>query len=383
MAILDRPMFQRRLTKDQLRQYGLPAFANGGVVKMRNGGLPFLPNKPQDSSFSKILENRTNLPFRPNIKPETAITEVLEDRPTFPSTGLTIPTQVAEEETTTEFTPELKPLPERKKQLMEKDKKDKLTPETSGDRKLFDAFKKKSETYRNILKEYGEDDFRTQAFLQLAQFGLNLASAQGSNFLDKVATASKDPLANFAKLAQDKSSFMKELDFLALQKAEGEIAKEEERAFEKEEARLEREQDLRIAMLKDEDKSTIQKIADSLIGKKDPNSGEIYTAETAYQQAMKNYLFEKTQLREEYEQKRYTFYRDQDESVEEAKRLAKEDTDAIYGKPIDEEPLLDDKIPVLTSQEQWPTIEIGSKFKIKDKTYEKTGPNPTDFREVE
>ena len=33
MAILDRPLFQRRPTMDQLRQYGLPAFANGGVVQ--------------------------------------------------------------------------------------------------------------------------------------------------------------------------------------------------------------------------------------------------------------------------------------------------------------------------------------------------------------
>jgi hypothetical protein len=127
------------------------------------------------------------------------------------------------------------------------------------------------------------------------------------DFLDKVATASRDPLANFAKLAQDKSSFMKELDFLALQKAEGEITKEEERAFQKEEARLEREQDLRIAMLKEEDKTQIQKIADGLVGKKNPNTGEIYTVETAYAQAMKNYLFEKTPLREEYEQDRLHF----------------------------------------------------------------------------
>jgi hypothetical protein len=365
MAILDRPLFQRRLTKDELRGYGLPAFANGGVVqKFANGG-----------------GTRLDL-YKKKIDPETAITDLVEDRPTLPATGMTIPSSVYEQETVTdtlsEFTPELKPIPERKKELMEKDKKDKLTPETSGDRELLDKFKKKSETYRNILKEYGEDDFRTQAFLQLAQFGLNLASAQGSNFLDKVATASRDPLANFAKLAQDKSSFMKELDFLALQKAEGEIAKEEERAFQKEEARLEREQDLRIAMLKEEDKTQIQKIADGLVGKKNPNTGEIYTVETAYAQAMKNYLFEKTPLREEYEQDRFTFYRDQDESVTEAKRLAQEDADAIYG-----ESFTDDEIPVLTSQEQWPTIEIGSKFKIKDKTYEKTGPNPTDYREVE
>jgi len=39
MAILDRPLFQRRLTTNQLRGYGLPAFANGGIVqKFANGG---------------------------------------------------------------------------------------------------------------------------------------------------------------------------------------------------------------------------------------------------------------------------------------------------------------------------------------------------------
>jgi len=32
-------MFQRRLTKDELKAYGLPAFANGGIVqKFANGG---------------------------------------------------------------------------------------------------------------------------------------------------------------------------------------------------------------------------------------------------------------------------------------------------------------------------------------------------------
>ena len=37
MAILDRPLFQRRPTRDQLRGYGLPAFANGGIVGMGPG----------------------------------------------------------------------------------------------------------------------------------------------------------------------------------------------------------------------------------------------------------------------------------------------------------------------------------------------------------
>ena len=39
MAILDRPLFKKRINKDLLRQYGIPAFANGGVVqRFTNGG---------------------------------------------------------------------------------------------------------------------------------------------------------------------------------------------------------------------------------------------------------------------------------------------------------------------------------------------------------
>jgi hypothetical protein len=364
MAILDRPLFQRRPTRDELRRYGLLAFANGGIVYANTGGLQMQSAelKPGGKVPGRRYYNKETGKFEVyQPEPETAITslvqlkrqaedqsmkdlEDLQDRREPPVTEETTTTteETTPEETTTTTEEETTTTNEE------------MAPQTSGDRELFDKFKKKSETYRNILKEYGEDDFRTQAFLQLAQFGLNLASAQGSNFLDKVAKASRDPLANFAKLAQEKSSFMKELDFLALQKAEGEIAKEEERAFQKEEARLEREQDLRIAMLKEEDKSAIQKIADSLVGKKDPNTGEIYTAETAYQQAIKNHLFQKTKSREDYEQERFTFYRDQDDTVtvEQAKILAQEDVDAIYGESIDDKVLTDEIIKKAMEQNQ-------------------------------
>jgi hypothetical protein len=363
MAILDRPLFQRRPTRDELRRYGLPAFANGGIVYANTGGLQMQSAelKPGGKVPGRRYYNKETGKlevYQP--EPETAITSVLkkdyEDKILrdlkTPPPVLTQPTVTEETTTTTEET-----TPEETTTTTEEETtttNEEMAPQTSGDRELFDKFKKKSETYRNILKEYGEDDFRTQAFLQLAQFGLNLASAQGSNFLDKVAKASRDPLANFAKLAQEKSSFMKELDFLALQKAEGEITKEEERAFQKEEARLEREQDLRIAMLKEEDKSAIQKIADSLVGKKDPNTGEIYTAETAYQQAIKNHLFQKTKSREDYEQERFTFYRDQDDTVtvEQAKILAQEDVDAIYGESIDDKVLTDEIIKKAMEQNQ-------------------------------
>jgi hypothetical protein len=363
MAILDRPLFQRRPTRDELRRYGLLAFANGGIVYANTGGLQMQSAelKPGGKVPGRRYYNKETGKlevYQP--EPETAITSVLkkdyEDKILrdlkTPPPVLTQPTVTEETTTTTEET-----TPEETTTTTEEETtttNEEMAPQTSGDRELFDKFKKKSETYRNILKEYGEDDFRTQAFLQLAQFGLNLASAQGSNFIDKVAKASRDPLANFAKLAQEKSSFMKELDFLALQKAEGEITKEEERAFQKEEARLEREQDLRIAMLKEEDKSAIQKIADSLVGKKDPNTGEIYTAETAYQQAIKNHLFEKTKSREDYQQKRFTFYRDQDDTVtvEQAKILAQEDVDAIYGESIDDKVLTEEIIKKAMEQNQ-------------------------------
>ena len=61
MAILDRPMFQRRLTKDQLRAYGIPAFANGGIVqKFDNGGDVTIP--PGYQYDNKALGQTTGSP---------------------------------------------------------------------------------------------------------------------------------------------------------------------------------------------------------------------------------------------------------------------------------------------------------------------------------
>jgi len=60
----------------------------------------------------------------------------------------------------------------------------------------------------------------SQGFLQLAQFGLNLAAAQGSNFADKVAKSAKDPLTAFAKLAQDAQNDEKGIQLAALKSAE-------------------------------------------------------------------------------------------------------------------------------------------------------------------
>ena len=109
MAILDRPMFQRRLTKDELRGYGIPAFANGGVVKLKKGGDPLGLFNPGGYAQEKLEEEAkepkvmlsdifgdTN--YQDRIEPETAITDFV--RPTGPATGMTIPSSVYEEEET-------------------------------------------------------------------------------------------------------------------------------------------------------------------------------------------------------------------------------------------------------------------------------------------
>ncbi len=221
MAILDRPLFQRRPTKDELRRYGLPAFANGGVIKMRNGGLPFTPN----------------------IKPETAITDLVEDRPTLPATGMTIPSSVYEEsrEPLPEFTPEIKPIPEKKQKLMDEEKeREKKQKEIEDLDELKKKYLEKSELYKELLGN-PKEMIKQQGFLQLAQFGLNLASAQGSNFLDKVAKSATDPLNAFAELGRKAYEDERAVNLLALEATERDIESEREAELEKEIAALEAE----------------------------------------------------------------------------------------------------------------------------------------------
>ena len=56
MAILDRPLFRRPLTKDELRMYGLPAFANGGIVHLKKGGDPLGLFNPGGYAQEKMKE---------------------------------------------------------------------------------------------------------------------------------------------------------------------------------------------------------------------------------------------------------------------------------------------------------------------------------------
>ena len=241
MAILDRPMFQRRLTKDELRGYGIPAFANGGVVqKFANGG-----------------GTRLDL-YKKKIEPKTAITDLVEDRPTLPATGMIIPSSVYEQETTTETIQDGPDIELKEKPTPPKDLEQTGDGEMKMDdsRLAFERFKKKSDFYKDVLSKYGEDDMRTQGFLQLAQFGLNLMSQAGGNFLDKVAKSAQDPLKAFADIAARNTQAQKELDVLALKQVEDEIATEKQNEF-----------DLALQAIKNSggtDKVKVEKYADIL-----------------------------------------------------------------------------------------------------------------------
>ena len=222
MAILDRPMFQRRPTKEELRQYGLPAFANGGIVYMQKGGDPlglFRPKRqdeiePETAISSLVDENYEDKIIRDQKNPPPVLTQPTVTEETTTTTEETTP----EEETTTT--------------------KEQIKQEGSGEIKMDDSrlalerFKNKSDFYKSILAKYGEEDMRTQGFLQLAQFGLNLMSQAGGNFLDKVAKSAQDPLKAFAQIAAENTQTQKEIDVLALKQIEDEIATEKQNEFE-------------------------------------------------------------------------------------------------------------------------------------------------------
>ena len=318
MAILDRPMFRRPLTKDQLRGYGLPAFANGGVVqKFKTGGKvdlgytesgaisdkpifnPFKGLSKQDydrMSASEVLEFyygvgssdlMSQLGFTPappglaagqagaletsvELQEKDAartqgatkdrkeqrekeefksIGEVLEDvLPKADEEGTTRVPPAEEKKKQEEFLEqmtkeELKKLDPRLVD-MEKKKTTGTTEDTGGDtsttdeepdpvkersdmERLKELAKERSALYKELIGD-PEKMRRQQGFLQLAQFGLNLASARGGNLAEKIATSAKDPLQTFAALAREAAQDERAIEVAAIEGAERELALEKE-----------------------------------------------------------------------------------------------------------------------------------------------------------
>ena len=235
MAILDRRLFQRPLTRDQLRMYGLPAFANGGVVYLKKGGDPLGLFNPGGYAQEKMEEEGRK------EEAETALTNLVKNNYDDQIIRESKKEVITPEETTVEEEVSEGPDIELKKKPSKEEieairERIEGTGETEVD-KLKKRFLDKSKLYKEILGD-SEKMRKEQGFLQLAQFGLNLASAQGANFLDKVAKSAKDPLNAFAELGRKAFEDERAVELLALEATEGEIAKEKEAELEKEIAEL-------------------------------------------------------------------------------------------------------------------------------------------------
>jgi hypothetical protein len=269
MAILDRPMFQRPLTKDELRQYGIPAFANGGIVKMSNGGDPlglFTPGglgkqimeekearpkmnlddiiaSPTESAsienqikrLETIIRNKkSNNPDADTSAEEAKIAELKKELVTAQQEEVKdIATPVPEDIRTAKTTTELKEAilnqggPGTSEVVEEKTESitdDLGEPEKQRLSDLEALVKERSELYKKMLGD-PKEGLKQQGLLQLAQFGLNLASARGGNLAEKIAKSAQDPLQAFATLGREAMKDERAIEMLAIKGAEDELGR--------------------------------------------------------------------------------------------------------------------------------------------------------------
>jgi hypothetical protein len=93
--------------------------------------------------------------------------------------------------------------------------------------RLRELAKERSALYKELIGD-PEKMRRQQGFLQLAQFGLNLASARGGNLAEKIAKSAKDPLKTFAALAREAAQDERAIEVAAIEGAEKQLALEKE-----------------------------------------------------------------------------------------------------------------------------------------------------------
>lgn len=387
MAILDRPMFQRRPTKDELRQYGLPAFANGGIVYMQKGGDPSGLFKPGGLG-QKIKEEKEKKPkvmlsdifgdtnIQDRIEPETAITDLVtnyddqiiresmkpksstdatETTPTFPSGALDSTLKLEAEQGNEN-----------------KNKKDDGPKPVDDTEELKKKYLKESKLLKEILGD-NKEMVKRQGFLQLAQFGLNLASAQGANFLDKVAKSAKDPLNAFAELGRKAFEDERAIELMALEQVRAKEAAdteyERELAKEERQATLAKElQEMKVAGAEDD----LLKIYKSAYGEeagerkfleyKEAGTGQ---TKTDFVAGIVSDLIATNQY-------------SGDEGLARATEQAQDIGDKIYGPDTDETKQGD--VKTMSSESDWQNIKVGEQFVLPDgRTGTKTGNTLTDY----
>ncbi len=281
MAILDRPLFQRRPTMDQLRQYGLPAFANGGVVqRFDNGGDVNKPNFREPINVKQKFDEATTEMLDPAVKQEA----IKQGR--FFSPAASLKEQIAllektiaykeangidasadkaelnnlkaqlvqEQKEVTAIKEESTPVPKELTDALEtgdtekvketlltqegpgqdieikakieeqENDRDPLGPEKDKLSELEALVRERSDLYKKILGD-PKEGLKQQGLLQLAQFGLNLASARGGTFAEKIAKSAKDPLQTFAALGRESLKDERAIEMLAIKGAEDEMAR--------------------------------------------------------------------------------------------------------------------------------------------------------------
>jgi len=264
MAILDRPLFQRRPTRDELMAYGLPAFANGGIVYMKKGGLPFFQEAnqtaipktpgvtiPQEETEAKVRYEMDDKGNTVKITEKTITVKgqprVVEDREIIkkadtstgkpPQLGGKTPDKETDLESVMDTEKEFFDRQLENQKDKEEEKADpegpivpkvKATPEREKRDTLADLVKQRSELYKKLLGD-PKEMMKQQGFLQLAQFGLNLASARGGNLAEKIAKSAKDPLEAFAALAREAAKDERAIEVAAIEAGESQLARQEER----------------------------------------------------------------------------------------------------------------------------------------------------------
>jgi len=248
MAILDRPMFQRPLTKDQLRMYGIPAFANGGIVGYAEAGEvevidEEIITKPNgDIVRVKTIRQKTPRGFVTRkieevLDPATLTQEsknprIKDDKKDNKVGGQSTLRLASEMEAGAENVAKSA----RSTEEVVSDTVDRRQEElaesgfasTGGERnRLTDLealVKERSDLYKKILGDPREG-LKQQGLLQLAQFGLNLASARGGNLAEKIAKSAKDPLQTFAALGRESMKDERAIDMIAIKGAEEELGR--------------------------------------------------------------------------------------------------------------------------------------------------------------
>ena len=303
MAILDRPLFKKKINKNLLRQYGIPAFANGGVVQTSN---PFgidlgytesgaISSKPPFNMFKGLtLEEYESMSPEDVLKAyagldtrgiaegmEESVAEsldIIKEQEDLKKAGSATKDRKEQREedpkTFSEVIEELgaedvdkKPRDERaeekKQKKLEEETEDQGTQAESGPdaetrfddvtkktnttitgattdpfqgdsgvsdertqmAKLQDIIKERSALYKQLLGD-PKKQLEQQGFLQLAQFGLNLAAARGGNLAEKIAKSATDPLQTFAALARDAAKDERAIELAAIESGEAQLLKE-------------------------------------------------------------------------------------------------------------------------------------------------------------